>query len=139
MPSMLPKKYQKIKRDLSVRRSKTGLGLFTNHPIEKGGFVIQYTGKVLTRKQADERGGKYLFETSYNRFIDGSDRRNTARYINHSCLPNCEIEIIRGNILVFAKRAIKAGEELTYDYDKEYFDQYIKPYGCKCMKCNQKK
>lgn len=132
---MLPKKYQKFKRNLITKRSSTGLGLFTKESINKGEFIIEYTGKVLNRREADERGGKYLFETSYNRFVDGSDRKNLARYINHSCSPNCIIEIRSGHILVFAKRRIEAEEELNYDYDKEYFDEFIKPYGCRCLKC----
>ena len=136
---MLPKRFRHIKRDLVVRKARTGLGLFTNLSIEKGGFVIEYTGRVLTRREADTKGGKYLFETSQNRFVDGAVRSNTARYINHSCRPNCEIEIEKGRIYIFALRKINVGEELTYDYDDEYFDAYIKPLGCKCSKCVSKK
>lgn len=135
---LLPKKYRNIKRNLKVKRGVSGLGLFTLDPIEKGGFVIEYTGEVLTLKEANERGGQYLFETSKNRFIDGSSRSNTARYINHSCRPNCEVDIKAGRIYVFAKRNIKAGEELNYDYESEFFDQYIKPFGCRCVKCSAK-
>ena len=135
---MLSKKYRYIKRNLIVKRSIAGLGLFTKESIERGGFVIEYKGPILTEKEANLKGGKYLFETSKNRFIDGSSRKNIARYINHSCLPNCEIEILRGHICVFSKRKIKAGEELCYDYDKEYFDEIIKPLGCKCLKCKVK-
>jgi len=131
----LPRKYKKIKRDLTVKKSVAGLGLFTNSLIEKGGFVIEYFGPVLNSKEADEKGGKYLFETNKNRFIDGASRLNVARYINHSCKPNCEIDIKRGRIYVFALRKIKTGEELTYDYDTEYFDEFIKPFGCRCQKC----
>lgn len=129
---MLPKKYRNVKRSLVAKRSSAGLGLFTKEPIEKGGFVIEYIGKILNRKQADEKGGKYLFETSDNRVIDGTGRNNLARYINHSCKPNCETDVRRGHVLVFARRAIKAGEELSYDYGKDYYDDFIKPYGCKC-------
>lgn len=129
----LPKKYQNIKRSLVVRRSSAGLGLFTSEPIERDGFIIEYVGPILNEKESDERGGKYLFETNKNRFIDGTARSNTARYINHSCRPNCEVEIRRGRVFVYAKRAIKAGEELNYDYGKEYCDEYIKP--CRCAKC----
>jgi len=135
----LPKKYRTFKRDLVVKRSSAGLGLFTHAPIERGGFVIEYTGPVLTSAEADKRGGKYLFQTSDRRVIDGSSRKNRARYINHSCKPNCEIEIFRGRIYVFAKRAIAKGEELTYDYDTEYFEEYIKPHGCRCDACRKKR
>lgn len=136
-PRPLPKKYQKYKRSLITKKSATGLGLFTKERIRKGEFIIEYTGKVLTAKEADLKGGKYLFETSKNRFIDGTDRSNIARYINHSCGPNCEIEILRGRIYVFSKRTIEPGEELNYDYEKEYWNEHIKPYGCKCNKCKK--
>lgn len=129
----LPKKYQNIKRSLIVKRGSSGLGLFTAEPIERDGFIIEYVGPILNARESDERGGRYLFETNKNRFIDGTARSNTARYINHSCRPNCEVEIRRGRVFVYAKRAIKAGEELSYDYGKEYVDEYVKP--CRCEKC----
>ncbi len=132
MTAPLPKKYRNIKRSLRVGRSRTGLGLFTDAPIEHKAFIIEYTGSLLNRVEADKRGGKYLFETNRNRFIDGSARSNIARYINHSCVPNCEVEIFRGRIYVFSLKNIPSGAELTYDYQKEYFDEYIKPHGCKC-------
>lgn len=132
MTAPLPKKYRNIKRSLRVGRSRTGLGLFTDAPIERKAFIIEYVGPLLNRKQADKRGGKYLFETNRDRFIDGSARTNIARYINHSCVPNCEVEIFRGRIYVFSLKNIPAGTELTYDYQKEYFDEFIKPHGCKC-------
>ena len=135
----IPKKYRDIVRSLAVKKSKTGLGLYTNEPIKRREFIIEYFGPVLTEKQANERGGKYLFATSDKRFIDGTLRENTARYINHSCEPNCEIEIFRGRIYVFSKKKIEAGEELTYDYGEEYFDEHIKPYGCRCRTCVAKR
>ena len=132
MLSEKSKKYKNVHRLLKVRKTHSGLGMITLEPIEKGGFVIEYVGTILNKEQADKRAGKYLFETSKNRFIDGSDRSNTARYLNHSCKPNCEVEIKSGHVLIFAKRAIKAGEELEYDYGKEYFDEFIVGYGCRC-------
>ena len=120
---------------LKVQRSSAGLGLFTEDPIERGKFVIEYYGTVLTRTQADEKGGKYLFEINSKKVIDGSPRYNIARYLNHSCRPNCETDIVKGKIYIYAKRNIREGEELTYDYGKEYVNDFIKPYGCKCIKC----
>jgi SET domain-containing protein len=134
---VLPKKYRDIKRELVTKRSESGLGLYTKAPIEKAGFIIEYTGPILTRKEADKKGGKYLFETSSARYVDGSGRSNLARYINHSCKPNCEVEIMQGRVFIFSKRAIPAGAELSYDYGKEYFNEYIKPLGCKCEKCSK--
>ena len=128
---MLPKKYRNIKRSLKVSKTHSGLGMTTLEPIEKGGFIIEYVGPVLNKVEADNRGGKYLFETSKNRFVDGSDRSNTARYLNHSCTPNCEVEIHNGRIFIFALRDIKTGEELEYDYGKEYFDEFIR-HECRC-------
>jgi hypothetical protein len=132
---MLPKKFQNIYRRLKAVRTRAGLGLITQDPIERGGFVIEYIGPVLSKAEADTRGGRYLFETSANRFIDGKGRDNLARYINHSCRPNCEVEVRRGRVFVFARRPIEAGEELGLDYGEEYFNEFIKPLGCKCDMC----
>jgi uncharacterized protein len=121
--------------NLKVKRSKTGLGLFTFSPIKKGRCIIEYTGKVLSKQEEEDSNSLYLFEVTKTKTIDGAVRTNTARYINHSCRPNCEIDIHKGRVYVMAKRNIKEGEELNYDYDKEYWGAYIKPKGCKCAKC----
>ena len=117
-------------KKIKVKRSSAGLGLFADEDIKKGEFVIEYTGDMLTRDEADRKGGKYLFEISSRRVVDGSGRSNIARYINHSCKPNCEVEIKRGKILIYSIRNIKSGDELNYDYGKEYVDEFIKPKGC---------
>lgn len=124
--------------ELKVKRSVAGLGLFTNSAIPKGACVIEYTGKILSKKEEDESNSLYLFDAGGGVTIDGSTRSNTARYINHSCRPNCEIDIYKHRVYVLARRAIKPGEELTYDYDHDYFDAYIKPKGCRCIKCAPK-
>jgi len=129
---------QQIKKFL-VKKSATGLGLYSNLQIKKDEFVIEYTGKILTSKEANEKGGKYLFELNSRITIDGSGRENLARYINHSCRPNCEAIIENKHILIYSIKQIKKGEELTYNYGKEYFNEYIKPYGCKCAHCKAKK
>ena len=67
--------------------------------------------------------------------IDGSPRRNTARYINHSYKPNAVPYGVGRKIKIYAKRTIQPGEEITYDYGKEYFDQILAPIGCKCVAC----
>ena len=132
---MIKKQTLKVK----VKRSSAGLGLFAEEDIKKDSFVIEYTGNILSSKEADARGGKYLFEVNSRKVIDGSGRENKARYINHSCRPNCEIEIKKGRVFVYARKNIKKGEELSYDYGKEYFNEYIRPLGCKCKKCCNKK
>ena len=126
-------------KQLSVKKGINGLGLFAKIPIKKGECVIEYFGEVITAAEANRRGGRYLFETSSNRHIDGTTRKNIARYINHSCRPNCEPDTVRGRVYISAIKNIKPGEELCYDYGKEYWNEYIKPKGCRCMKCTEKK
>ena len=130
--SAIAKKYKNVKRNIAVRRSKAGLGLSTEKPIEKDGFVLEYKGPILTREQAEKKGGRYLFDINSRRTIDGSSRKNFARYINHSCKPNSVVEVEKKRIFIYSKRAIKPGEEIAYHYGKEYFDDVIKPLGCKC-------
>ncbi len=117
-----------------IRKSKpgTGLGLFAQCDIKKGDFILEYTGKMVPTPTADTLKSRYLFEIDEVWTIDGSPRSNTARYINHSCDPNTEADIVDGRIMIEARRSIKKGEELTIDYDTEYFDEFIRPVGCKC-------
>lgn len=128
---MKPKKF-------SIKKSKSGLGLYANTLIKKGSFVIEYTGKMITEEQANKKGGKYLFKIDSKITIDGTDRKNISRYINHSCRPNCEAYIDSKKIKIYAKKNINPGEELNYNYGKDYFDEYIKPFGCKCAHCQNK-
>ena len=125
---------------LKVKRSATGLGLYTLQPIAKGTRIIEYTGEKISLDEANRRGGMYLFEINSKWYIDGKGRQNKARYINHSCgsAANCTIDIKAGRIWVIARKNIEAGAELSYDYGKEMFDAYIKPHGCKCAKCSGK-
>ena len=120
--------------DLRVKKSLTGLGLFTFSDIKKGQCIIEYKGPTLTKQEEEDSNSLYLFEVTKTKTIDGATRANTARYINHSCRPNSEIDIIKERVYVMAKRNIKAGEELNYDYDTDYYEAYIKPKGCKCIK-----
>jgi SET domain-containing protein len=131
----LPAKYRNVQRQLCVKRSSAGLGLFTEAPIEKGGFVIEYMGPIVGPKDIEGKKNKYLFLTNSRRFVDGSPRWNLARYMNHACAPNCEMVVSKGRIYAFSRRKIKAGEELTYNYGTEYFDEHIGPHGCRCRKC----
>ena len=119
---------------VQVKRSRSGLGLFAAAPFKKGDLVIEYTGEVITETEANRRGGKYLFELNDKWAIDGKGRENLARYINHSCKPNCypELNEDETRVFIYAKRKISPGEEITYDYGKDYFERLIKPYGCRC-------
>jgi uncharacterized protein len=124
----------------AVKKSSAGLGLFAVGGYKKGELVIEYVGERITEAEANRRGGKYLFELNDDWTIDGKGRDNTARYLNHACKPNCypELNDDETRIFIFAKRAIKAGEELTYDYGKMYFNDLIKKTGCRCASCEAK-
>lgn len=118
-----------------VKRSTAGLGLFAARPFKKGDRIVEYRGRVISKDEEYTSRSKYLFEVHSRKTIDGASRRNVARYINHSCKPNCEPEIEKGRVFIDAVKNIKEGEELAYDYGKEYVDEYIKPLGCRCAKC----
>lgn len=124
--------------NLLVKRSKTGLGLYTEEEIPKGACVIEYTGRPISAEEEEKSRSRYLFEISARKTIDGAPRWNTARYINHSCRPNCEPNIYKGRVYIHARRRIKPGEELNYDYGKAYFNQYLKEV-CRCPKCEPAK
>lgn len=121
---------------LLVKRSSAGLGLFAGEAIPKGSCVIEYVGRVLSQEESETSKSRYFFEISKKKTIDGKPKINKAGYINHSCRPNCETKIRSGRVFVMAIRPIKEGEELTYDYGKEYVDEFIRPHGCRCAKCS---
>jgi SET domain-containing protein len=120
---------------LKVQRTTRGLGLFTLQAIPTGKRIIEYKGHVITGEEVKTKGGRYLFEIDKNHAIDGSSRRNLARYINHSCEPNAEAYISVRRIWIWSRKALEAGEEITIDYGKEYVEEFIKPEGCKCEPC----
>ncbi len=124
-----------MKKEFLVKRGLNGLGLYANTDIPKKKKFLEYVGEIIPADEADRRGGRYLFEVSKKWTVDGKSRENIARYINHSCAPNCETEIVGKRIFISSLRDIKKGEELTYDYGKEYFNEFIKPKGCRCSKC----
>jgi SET domain-containing protein len=98
--------------------------------------VIEYVGRPATARQMQENRGKYLFWTSGTSMIDGNIPENTARFINHSCAPNCEIDIRRRRVYVFALRDIEPSEELSYDYGEEYFEIHLAGR-CRCAQCSE--
>jgi uncharacterized protein len=116
-----------------VAKSFAGLGLFATDTIKKGETIIQYLGIILNDKEANKKiNSMYLFEVKKNINIDGSPRWNTARYANYSCSPNAESENKKNNIYIVATKKILAGEEITFDYGEEFFNEHIKPKGCRC-------
>jgi hypothetical protein len=137
MPAISPKKPYR------VGRSRTGLGLFATKPIKKGTKIIRYFGPLLDckKKKDDAIENKYLFELSDRWTIDGSVRKNIARYINHSCKPNAESDVKprKRKVFIRAIKNIEPGEEISYDYGTDYFKAYLKPIGCKCHGCERKR
>ncbi|OGI26100.1 MAG: hypothetical protein A3E38_00850 [Candidatus Moranbacteria bacterium RIFCSPHIGHO2_12_FULL_54_9] len=118
-----------------MKRSQAGLGLFAAAPIKRGKTIIEYVGKRIPTSVGDTLNNRYIFNVSSRCDIDGSPRSNTARYINHSCRPNCEAINRRGRVFIVARKNIKVGEELTYDYGTSYFEGVIQPAGCRCQQC----
>lgn len=128
-------------KDYVVKRSSAGLGLFANRPYKKDELVIEYKGKMVSEAESQRIGGKYLFELNDKWTLDGKGRDNVARYINHSCKPNCYAELSDDEKQVFirAKRTIVKGEEFNYNYGKSHFEIEIKPHGCLCASCTEKR
>ena len=124
-----------------VGRSRTGLGLFATKPIKKGTKIIRYFGPLLDckKKKDDAIENKYLFELNNRWTIDGSVRKNVARYINHACKPNAESDVKprKRKVFIRAIKNIEPGEEINYDYGTDYFKAYLKPIGCKCDACEK--
>lgn len=122
----------------NIKRTKSGLGLITTKPILKGKRIIEYVGPLVLSDVVDKSNKKYFFEVNTKWAIDGSGRKNLARYINHSCRPNAEAFVSGHRVWIWARKNIKAGEEISYDYGKEYFEWFIEPVGCRCDKCASK-
>ncbi len=125
-----------------IKKSKIDKkGLYANCPIKKGTKIIQYKGKVITRKKAevdpkfDNGKAIYLFNLNNRYDLDGDFKYNTARLINHSCSPNCEVTGSGLKIWVYSIRNIKKNEELSYDYGFSYDEDY-KKFPCKCRSDN---
>ena len=125
-------KLYKIKKSNIDKR-----GLYATKDISEGKKIIEYVGKVITQKEAERNpkfdNGKdiYLFDLNKKYCLDGDFNWNTARLINHSCDPNCEVEGKGLEIWVTSIKFIKKGEELSYDYGFG-FDQDYKQFPCKC-------
>ena len=109
------------------RRSRLhGWGVFTAEPIRKNKRIVEYTGEKVTIPESEKREERYLrkgqiwcFRINRRWARDAHVRGNDARFINHSCRPNCYSVIIGHTILICAALNIQAGEELTYNYYTE--------------------
>ena len=116
-------------------------GLFANKNIKKGTKIINYVGKIITKKETDTNpkfdNGKaiYLYNLNSRYDLDGDFTYNKARLINHSCNPNCEVDGKGLKLWINAIKDIKKGEELPYDYGFG-FDIDYKQFPCKCSSKN---
>lgn len=144
----VPKAPKRVKPPKSpyyeVRRSKIqGRGAFALLPIRKGKKIDEYWGQPITHEEADRRyddnEGRhhtFLFVLDDDTVLDARYGGNDARFINHSCDPNCETEIEDGHIWIKAIKAIKPETELAYDYRFEWQDEYepedVRYYACRC-------
>ena len=130
---------------LRVRRSRLhGRGAFALRRIRKGTRIIEYLGERISHREADRRysdkdvndNHTFLFIIDRSTVIDGGARGNAARFINHSCDPNCESVIDDRRVFIEAIRTIQPGEELTYDYqigrDKEDPPNVDEIFACRC-------
>jgi len=130
-----------------VKKSKVhGNGVFSTQKIKKNKRIIEYIGEKINKSEGDKRselrikkylkskthGSVYIFELNKRYDIDGSPIYNKARYINHSCDPNCEVDIIKGRIWISSIRDIQKGEELSYDYGYSFDKDDYKDHICKC-------
>lgn len=121
-----------------------GRGAFALRRIRKGTRIIEYTGERITPEEADarydddamDRPHTFLFTVNKRVVIDGALHGNEAKYINHSCDPNCEAIDDGGRIFVEALRTIQPGDELTYDYRLHrpgpFRKKWIRQYACHC-------
>jgi uncharacterized protein len=124
-------------------------GVFAGTDIPAGTRVIEYIGEKVTKAESDRRadiplkrnkkngeyGAVYIFKLNKRHDIDGNVPYNTARFINHSCDPNCEAEISRGRVWIIALRGITKGEELTYNYNYDIEDYEDHKCGCGSNRC----
>jgi hypothetical protein len=115
-----------------------GIGGFAWVDLRKGQRIIEYMGPKLAkakRQKELERDNPYLFTLDEDSDIDGSVMWNPARFLNHSCVPNCEAVMVRGRIWIYARRRINAGEELTYNYGYRLAGYEERPCHCGASTC----
>jgi len=109
-----------------------GHGVFATTTIRRGARLLEYTGEIVGAAEAERRAKRskhvYIFDLENGTYIDG-DPTSDAAHVNHSCEPNCVVEIVKNRVFVVADRTIRPGEELTYDYS---FDAETDLWLCAC-------
>jgi SET domain-containing protein len=132
-------------RKLIVRRSGVhGKGVFAGAPLKAGDRLMEYKGERISWKEAlrrhphnpDEPNHTFYFALEDGFVIDANVNGNSARWINHSCAPNCEAEEVDGRVFIRALRDIAPEEELFYDYglviDERMTKKLKEDYACRC-------
>jgi SET domain-containing protein len=128
-------------RRIAARRSGIhGRGVFAVSPIAAGSRLIEYKGVRMSEAESDAMGTDsthtFLFMMDNNEVIDGGRNGNTSRWINHSCMPNCEAVEENGRVFMDAVRPIEPGDEVTIDYslylEARYTAALKREYACAC-------
>ena len=110
-----------------------GVGGFARTDIAAGTHMIEYVGERISKGESLRRcqaSNEYIFTLDDAHDLDGNVAWNPARFLNHSCAPNCEAELEDGRIWIVAARDIRAGEEITFNYGYD-LEEY-KQYRCRC-------
>lgn len=143
--TQIQKTEQQILEHIEIKNSGIhSNGAFALKPIVKGTKIIEYVGRKISKDEAEiiaekelnthrenvEKGAVYIFEVNDEWDVDGNVDWNPAKYINHSCSPNSEVEIEDDRIWIVALRDINVGEEITYDYG--YDLENWEDHPCKC-------
>ena len=129
-----------IETELANFRSSAihGTGGYARRDIASGTRVMEYVGEKITKAESlrrCEQNNQYIFGLDDEFDLDGNVPWNPARFINHSCAPNCEAELDEGHVWIVALREIKAGEELTYNYNYDLEDYREHPCRCGAAGC----
>jgi SET domain-containing protein len=128
-----------VPANMEIRQSSVhGSGAFAARPIAAGTRIVEYVGQKITKAESlhrCEQGNDFIFHVDDQWDLDGSVSWNPARFLNHSCAPNCEAVMEDGQIFIVATRAILSGEELTFDYGYDLQDYQDHPCHCGAVNC----
>ena len=110
-----------------------GTGVFAAAAMGAGTRILEYVGEKIDKQESLRRcelNNEYIFALNERFDLDGNGEWNPARFVNHSCDPNCDAELIEGRIWIVARRRIEAGEELTFNYG--YDLENYREHPCRC-------